>query len=69
MASLLSRRQKHFVLAYFVEKQAGTKLPIFDRKPWTKVLANEIKGTTFWDTLYASISYSYLIVHKSRFNK
>ena len=35
MASLLSRRQKHFVLAYFVEKQAGTKLPIFDRKPWT----------------------------------
>ena len=27
--------KKHFVLAYFVEKQAGTKLPIFDRKPWT----------------------------------
>ena len=39
------------------------------KKFWSKVLADEIRGTTFWDTLYASISYSYLTVLKSRFNK
>ena len=42
---------------------------MYNIKCWSKVLANETKGTTFWDTLYASISYSYLTVHKSRFNK